>query len=146
MGWGFAGAVSAGYASPGAGIDANVYLYKPFQYYKSFGHELSIGADVRGNSKPGHGGAADVIFGCCTSPLSNGRVPIDIVTQTKDFGFGLKLKYPKSPYVRIKPTGGHVAIQVVSTPMEEEEEQVRLIQPSTGKEIKVQKNEDGDYE
>lgn len=142
--WGFAGAVSAGYASPGAGIDGNVYLYKPFTYYKSFGHELSIGADVRGNAKPGHGGAADVIFGCCTSPLSKNGAPIDIVTKTKDFGFGLKLKYPVKPFVKIAVTGGHVAVQIASTPLGEQE--VRLIQPSTGLEIETQTNSAGEYE
>jgi len=145
--WGFAAAVSAGYAGPGVGIDANVYLYMPFSFYEAFGHELSIGAALGAGPTPGMGGAADVIFGCCTSPLSTNGVPLDIVTKDwrapKPLGF--KVKYPVKPFVRIAVTGGHVAVQIASTPLEPYA--VRLIQPSTGLEIKTQKNaHTGEYE
>jgi hypothetical protein len=146
--WGFGAAVSFGFASPGAGIDANVYLYMPFSWYDAFGHELSIGASLGAGPKPGMGGAADIIFGCCTSPLSNGGVPIDIVTKSKSIGgrrrLNITFKYPTSPYVRIALTGGHVAVQIVATPAEPYA--VRLLQPSTGVEIKTKLNTNGEHE
>jgi len=136
--WGLVAAISAGYASPGLAIDANLYYYMPYTYYSAFGHELSIGAaGGSGLPKPGHGGALGIIFGCCTSPLSKNGVPLDIVTKTASFKIPIinktwRLKYPVSPYLRVIPTGGHIAVQIISTEVGEE---VRLIQPANHKEI-----------
>ena len=52
-------------------------------------------------------------------------------------------KYPTSPYVRIALTGGHVAVQIASTPAEPYA--VRLLAPATGLEIKTKQNDDGEY-
>lgn len=170
--WGFGAAVSAGYASPSVGIDANVYLYMPFGYYSSFGHELSIGAEV-GIGENG-GVSADVIFGCCTDPLKSGGVPLDITTKTVGVpGTSIKFKFPTSPFVKIALAGGHVGVSLSSKDLASQkfklsrsnamrnarlgrtgnigggltDASVKLIQPSSGREIKTRKNpKTGRYE
>lgn len=143
--WGLAAQVTVGFALPAVGISANVYYYAPFTWFRDFGHEVFIGAAVSAVS-------ADIIFGCCVSPMAKGGAPLAFATERKSLKIPLlgKLEFaiPKYPFVRFSQTGGHMAVVVASTGEELGEGQgddvsVRLFQKSTGRELGYVPGHDG---
>lgn len=145
--WGFSAAVSAGFGLPSVGVDANVYMYKPFAYFNDFGHELALGASIAGSKASV---SADVIFGCCTNPMNSNGAPLKIITKNIHIGWpiNLDLTFPTTPFMQVTPIGGSVQVEIIGTEATEEvqEENVKLIQRSSGREIHTQKGLNGEYE